>query len=87
MLSDERLALIRKRCENSIANTSVGKYLEEALGYADKLREENGRLRAAFTDCLQYIDVDNLTMQTKERNWRAVLKGKAWKSGNVEVDG
>ena len=47
--------------------------------------EEIVRLREALRDCMSYVDVDNLTMQTKERNWQAVLQGKPWNSANVEI--
>lgn len=42
-------------------------------------------LQGALRDCMRYVDVDNLTMQTKERNWQAVLNGGPWNSANVEV--
>jgi hypothetical protein len=54
--------------------------------YVDKLEDEIERLRAALRDCMSYIDVDNLTMQTKHRNWQRVLDGGEWKSGNVEIE-
>ena len=40
----------------------------------DRLRAENQRLREALRDCMSYVDVDNLTMQTKEREWKMALK-------------
>ncbi len=42
-------------------------------------------LEKALEDCMGYVDVDNLTMQTKERNWQAVLDGKDWDSSNIDI--
>lgn len=50
------------------------------------LEAEIERLKKALRDCMSYVDVDNLTMQTKRRNWQAVLDGKPWNSSNVDVE-
>lgn len=69
-----------------------GAAAEVFKGYADtlgKLAEAKARileLEAALRDCMSYVDVDNLTMQTKERNWRAVLDGGKWNPANVEIE-
>ena len=44
------------------------------------------RLRVVLVDCMDYVDCDNLTMQTKHRNWERVLRGEPWKTGNVKVE-
>lgn len=52
---------------------------------AEKLLQEIKCLRAALADCMMYVDCDNLTQQTKHRNWQAVLDGKPWDRSNVKV--
>lgn len=47
---------------------------------------ENTQLRAALKDCMGYVDVDNLTMQTKNRNWQVVLDGKNWNPSNIDIE-
>lgn len=39
----------------------------------DLLRKQNLSLFKGFQDCLSYYSPDNLTMQTKERDWRKIL--------------
>ena len=46
--------------------------------WVTELAQENANLRAALEDCMQYVDCDNSTMQTKYRAWKAVLDGKPW---------
>ena len=55
-------------------------------GEVAKLKLERDGLRSALLDCMNYVDEDNLTMQTKHRNWRAVVAGGKWTSANCEVD-
>lgn len=43
-------------------------------------------LRQALADCMTYVDCDNLTQQTKHRNWQAALDGKPFNFANVEVE-
>jgi hypothetical protein len=43
-------------------------------------------LEAALKDVLEYVDVDNMTMQHKYLKWIKVLQGGKWEPGNVEVD-
>ena len=35
---------------------------------------ENTRLKEALEDCMSYIDVDNLTMQSKYAEWKSIAK-------------
>lgn len=42
-------------------------------------------VQEALRDCMGHVEEDNLTTQTKHRNWQAVLDGKPWKRANVEV--
>lgn len=51
-----------------------------------RLNAENAGLRLALADCMTYVECDNLTTQTKHRNWQAVLDGKGWNAANCEVD-
>jgi archaellum component FlaC len=51
----------------------------------DRLRAEVERLKAALRDCMGYVDVDNITMQYKQKMWLAVLNGGDWQPGNLEV--
>lgn len=43
-------------------------------------------LEKALRDCMSYVDCDNLTMQTKHRNWQAVLDGKRFNPANCVVE-
>lgn len=52
----------------------------------NQLRAANAKLRKALGDCMSYVDVDNLTMQTKHHNWQAVLDGKPWNPSNVDIE-
>jgi len=51
----------------------------------DRLTKQLTQLQAALADCMSYVEVDNLIMQTKYARWKA-LTGAPWRSGNVEVD-
>lgn len=51
-----------------------------------KLQAENKQLKKALKDCISYVDIDNLTMQTKARNWIAVLDGKPWNPANIDIE-
>jgi hypothetical protein len=42
-------------------------------------------LERALRDCMSYVDCDNLTMQTKHRNWAAVLNGRKFNPANCET--
>ena len=56
---------------------------------ADAIDERNAvikHLRAALSDCIMYVDCDNLTMQHKHLCWGNVLMGGEWQPGNVEVE-
>ena len=53
--------------------------------HADDPYAQIARLRAALADCMQYVDVETLTVQTKDRHWRTVLEGGPWNPANCEV--
>ena len=40
----------------------------------EELRGKMTVLINGFRDCVSYIDVDNLTMQTKEKEWRTIIR-------------
>lgn len=61
------------------------KLLYDAGLGAQALEARVANLRNALRDCMDYVDADNLTMQTKHRNWQAVLDGGPWNRANVEV--
>ena len=46
----------------------------EAIAAALKYKLLNKVMYDAFKDCLSYIDIDNLTMQAKEKEWKQALK-------------
>lgn len=50
------------------------------------LRKNIDNLRSALADCMRYVDVDNLTMQTKYARWRDVLSGNSWNPSNTRID-
>jgi hypothetical protein len=77
-------ALSMEPCK-SFVGSGVGVCLK-AQARINRVCAENERLRTAFLDCLSYIDVDNLTMQTKDRNWRKVLAGGEWDKSNVKIN-
>ena len=41
--------------------------------FLEKREEQIRQLRLALRDCMDYVDVDNLTMQTKYEAWLKVL--------------
>ena len=45
--------------------------------FLEKREEQIRQLRLALRDCMDYVDVDNLTMQTKYEAWlKALNEGK-----------
>ncbi len=48
--------------------------LRALLDLTDKLEQENARLREALEKAISYLDVDNLTMQSVERELKEALK-------------
>ena len=52
----------------------------------DRADQRAADLENALEDCMSYVDVDNLTMQTKYRKWQQCLKGGSWEPQNVEVE-
>jgi hypothetical protein len=49
---------------------------DDPEGFIDELEYRIQDLEEALRDCMEYVDVDNLTMQTKWREWEKVLEGK-----------
>jgi len=59
--------------------------LKELQAENERLRLELHDTRCALDDCMSYVDIDNLTMQTKYKSWSDVLNGEPYRRGNVEV--
>jgi hypothetical protein len=58
----------------------------QAADKIERLRAEVDRLKAALRDCMDYVDVENITMQHKQARWQAVLNGGDWQPGNLGVE-
>ncbi len=65
-----------------MADSLTNRFVRRCQQYEEDIRH----LQAALRDCMDYVDADNLTMQTKHRNWQNVLNGGPWNRANVVCD-
>ena len=57
-------------CDNRVGNERFPHFQE-----AERLRAENQRLRRALRECVECLDVDNLTQQSRYREWKKMARG------------
>lgn len=48
-------------------------YNTDEMATAWNHRQADTELVKAFRDCMSYVDIDNLTMQAKEKEWEQAL--------------
>ena len=51
----------------------TAKQANQIIVQLKQLEEKNTNLRKALKDCISYIDIDNLTMQAKIKEWEKEL--------------
>jgi chromosome condensin MukBEF ATPase and DNA-binding subunit MukB len=73
-------------CEVGASNANVLEYMWHWEERAEKAEAAVERLKAALRDCMDYVDVENITMQHKQARWLAVLNGGDWQPGNLGVE-